>query len=274
MTLLAIPFPMLDPVAFEVGPLSFRWYGLAYMAGLLLGWLYIRALLRNRAIWAGNPPAEPDVANDFLLWATAGVVVGGRLGNVLFYDPGYYFSNPLEIPQIWKGGMAFHGGVIGVALVVYLFARAKRISVLSLGDVACAAAPIGLFFGRLANFVNQEVVGRVTDVPWAVVFPVVDGQARHPSQLYEAFLEGIVLFAVCRTLTHGRLALTRPGLVAGAFFAGYGIARIAVENFRSYDPEHVLSSSFTTPSMIYSVPMVMIGAWLIWNAERKRSVPA
>lgn len=274
MSLFVIPFPVVDPVAFEIGPVAVRWYGLAYMAGLLFGWQYIRYLLRNEALWAGKPPAGPDVADDLLLWCTLGVVLGGRIGNVLFYDPSYYLSNPLEILMIWKGGMAFHGGLLGVILVAYLFARARKISFLSVGDLVCASVTVGLFFGRLANFINQEVVGRVTDVPWAMVFPVVDAQPRHPTQLYEAFLEGIVLFALCRYFTHRRNALLRPGLVSGVFFAGYGVARIFVENFRTYDPRHVLSTSLTTAGMVYSVPMVLLGVLLIWYANRRRAAAA
>lgn len=274
MSLFVIPFPVVDPVAVEIGPVEVRWYGLAYMAGLLLAWLYVKSLLSNKPLWAGKPPAGPHIADDILLWSTLGVVIGGRLGNVLFYNPVYFFNNPLEIVQLWKGGMSFHGGLLGVVLANYLYARAKNLPFLSLGDLGCAAAPLGLFFGRLANFVNQELVGRPTDVPWAMIFPYVDDIPRHPSQLYEAFLEGLLLFAVCRYFTHHREALTRPGFVSGVFFAGYGIARITGEVFRQYDPDHILSTGVTTPGMVYCIPMVAFGAWMMWRAGRERAAPA
>ena len=274
MSLFVIPFPMIDPVAFTIGPVSVRWYGLAYMFGLLFAWLYIRALVKNTSLWPGKPPIAPDKTDDLLLWTTLGIVIGGRLGNVLFYDPSYYFSNPLEIFAIWKGGMAFHGGVIGVILAVYLFARANKTSVLSIADLVCAAAPVGIFFGRLANFINQEVVGRTSDVPWAMVFPAVDDIPRHPSQLYEATLEGLLLFLLCRYFTHTRKSLGSPGVVAGVFFLGYGLARIIAENFRVYDLTHIFSTGFTTAGMVYSLPMVLFGGYLLWRAREKRTATA
>ena len=202
MELMAIPFPGIDPVAISLGPLHVRWYGLAYLAGLVLGWLYTRALLRNKRLWAGAPPMTPEQADDYLLWVTLGVVVGGRLGFVLLYEPSLFLHEPWRIVSVWEGGMAFHGGLLGVILAIALFSRWNRIPLLSLGDVTCAAVPIGLFFGRIANFINGEIYGRLTDVPWAVDFPArvlspgdLPGP-RHPTQLYEAFLEGVVLFAV------------------------------------------------------------------------------
>lgn len=274
MSLFLIPFPIVDPVAFSIGPVDVRWYGLSYMFGLLFAWLYVKYLLRNKALWRGKPPAGPEIADDILLWSTLGVVIGGRLGNVLFYNPVYFFNHPLEIVQLWRGGMSFHGGLLGVVLANYLYGRAKNLPFLSLGDLGCAAAPLGLFFGRLANFVNQELVGRPADVPWAMIFPDVDNVPRHPSQLYEACFEGLLLFAACRYFTHRRQALTRPGFVSGVFFAGYGIARITGEVFRQYDPEHILSTGILTPGMVYSVPMVLFGAWMMWRSSRKHAAPA
>ena len=211
MDLLVIPYPVIDPVALQLGPVSIRWYGLAYMAGILLGWLYGRYLVSRPALWGGKSPMTVTQADDFLLWITLGIVVGGRLGFVLFYEPSYFWQNPSEIPAVWNGGMSFHGGLLGVVLAVYVFSRVKHINPLSLGDVASAATPFGLFFGRIANFINAEVVGRVSDVPWAMVFPGAGDLPRHPSQLYEAALEGIVLFIILRIATHRYLALTRPG---------------------------------------------------------------
>jgi phosphatidylglycerol:prolipoprotein diacylglycerol transferase len=270
MQLFVLPYPVIDPVAIEFGPVSVRWYGLAYMAGILLGWLYGRYLVSRPALWGGKPPMTVGQADDFLLWITLGIVVGGRLGFVLFYEPSFFWQNPAEIPAVWNGGRAFHGGLLGVVIAVAVFSWIKKINPLSLGDVASAATPFGLFFGRLANFINSEVVGRPTDVPWAMVFPGVDGEPRHPSQLYEAALEGIVLFIILRIATHYFKALTRPGTVFGLFLIFYGIFRSLVEEFaREPHPGHPLDVGFLTPGMAYSIPMVLIGAWLIWRARRK-----
>ena len=271
MNILVIPYPEIDPIAFSIGPVVVRWYGLAYMFGLLFAWVYVRSLLKNAKLWPGQAPIVADKVDDLLLWATLGVVVGGRLGNVLLFDPGYYFSNPLEIFAIWKGGMAFHGALIGVALAIYLFARVNKLGVFTIADLACAAAPVGIMFGRLANFINQEVVGRISDVPWAMIFPAVDANPRHPSQFYEAGLEGLALFMACRYATHNAKALGSPGVVTGVFFVGYGFARIFCELFRTYDPTHALSTPLTTPSMAYSLPMVLIGAYLLWRGRVKQA---
>ena len=264
---LALPFPDIDPVALSLGPVSVKWYGLAYVAGLLLGWLYVKRLLASDHLW-GTPgaPFKPDKTDDLLLWMTLGVVIGGRLGYVLFYDPKHYFANPLDIPQLWRGGMAFHGALLGSILVIYLFARRQKANPLSVLDVCAAATPIGLFFGRLANFINAELWGRPTDVPWAMVFPGAGPAARHPSQLYEAALEGLVLFLVLRWLTHSRLAFKRPGLVGGTFVAGYGLARSFCEFFREPDYGHALSIGPLTAGIAYSIPMIAVGAVFIWLA--------
>jgi phosphatidylglycerol---prolipoprotein diacylglyceryl transferase len=280
MELMAIPFPGIDPVAISLGPLHVRWYGLAYLAGLVLGWLYMRALLRNKRLWAGDPPMTPEQADDYLLWVTLGVVVGGRLGFVLLYEPSLFLHEPWRIVSVWEGGMAFHGGLLGVILAVVLFSRWNKIPFLSLGDVTCAAVPIGLFFGRIANFINGEIYGRLTDVPWAVDFPTrvlspgdLPGP-RHPTQLYEAFLEGIVLFAVLRTLTHSRLAFMSPGLTSGVFLTGYGLARISVEFFKEWDYGQFFTTAYFSEGMIYSLPMIVFGVYLIAAALRHRAVPA
>jgi phosphatidylglycerol---prolipoprotein diacylglyceryl transferase len=269
MDLLVIPYPVIDPVAIEIGPLAIRWYGLAYMAGILLGWLYARRLVSRPDLWDGKPPLTISQVDDFLLWITLGIVLGGRLGFVLFYEPSYFWQNPLEIPAVWNGGMAFHGGLLGVVLAVYLFARAKGVSPLSLGDIAAAATPFGLFFGRLANFINSEVVGRVSDVPWAMVFPGAGPEPRHPSQLYEAALEGVVLFIILRIATHQYKALTRPGTVFGLFLFFYGIFRSGIEFVREPHAGHPLDVGVLTPGIVYSLPMILIGMWLIWRARRQ-----
>ncbi|HUW74780.1 MAG TPA: prolipoprotein diacylglyceryl transferase [Methyloceanibacter sp.] len=270
MQLFLLPYPIVDPVAIQVGPVEVRWYGLAYMAGILFGWLYGRYLVSRPALWNGKPPMTVGQADDFLLWITLGIVVGGRLGFVLFYEPSFFWQNPAEIPAVWNGGMAFHGGLLGVVIAVAVFSWAKNINPLSLGDVASAATPFGLFFGRIANFINSEVIGRTTDVPWAMVFPGTDGQPRHPSQLYEAALEGVVLFVILRIATHRYKALNRPGTVFGLFLIFYGIFRSVVEEIaREPHAGHPLDVGILTPGMAYSIPMVLIGAWLIWRARRK-----
>jgi phosphatidylglycerol:prolipoprotein diacylglycerol transferase len=277
MGLLAIPFPAIDPVALRLGPLEVKWYGLAYMAGLLLGWLYIKHLLREDRLWPGvHRPFGPERADDLLLYMTVGVLVGGRLGNVLFYEPAYYFRNPLEIPAVWKGGMAFHGGLIGSIIATILFARRIGANVWSVMDACAAATPIGLFFGRLANFINAELWGRPSTAPWAMVFPGPGAgpMPRHPSQLYEAFFEGAVLFAVLWWLTHHRLALRRPGVIAGAFLIGYGLARSFCEFFREPDVGHILTFGPFTAGMFYSLPMILSGVLIVRGADRRTPASA
>jgi phosphatidylglycerol:prolipoprotein diacylglycerol transferase len=274
MELLVIPYPVVDPVAFRLGPLSVKWYGLAYIAGLLLGWLYIKQLLGRPGLWTGDrPPLEPQKVDDLLIYMTLGVLIGGRLGYVLFYEPRHFLDNPLAIPAVWMGGMSFHGGLLGSILAIVYFARRAKAQVWSLLDLCAAAAPIGLFFGRLANFINAELVGRPTSLPWAMVFPGSDGLERHPSQLYEAFFEGLVLFAVLWWLTHRVQALRRPGMVSGAFMLGYGLARSFSELFREPDPGHILTIGPLTAGIAYSLPMIAIGLWVLREAAR-RSAPA
>jgi phosphatidylglycerol:prolipoprotein diacylglycerol transferase len=275
MQLLAIPYPAFDPVAIELGPLQIRWYGLAYLAGLTLGWLYMRRLLSQQEIWRGGAPMKPTQADDFLLWATLGTVVGGRLGYVFLYEPGNFLSNPIAILQVWNGGMAFHGGLIGVATAIVLFARYNKVPFLSLGDLAAAAVPFGLFFGRIANFINGEVYGKLTTVPWAVLFPpsVLEPAdtygPRHPSQLYEAFLEGLVMFLVLRYFTHSRGSLKQPGLTAGIFLSLYAASRISVEFVREWKYERFFTTEYFSSGMVYSLPMLAVGIYLIMRANRQ-----
>lgn len=268
MSMLAIRYPAIDPVAISIGPVSIKWYGLAYVAGLLLGWLYIRRLLSTDRLWQANrPPLPSDVADDLFAWIAIGVIVGGRLGHILLYEPGYYFSHPLEILKIWQGGMAFHGGLVGSIAAMWLFARLRGVSPLSVMDIAAAAVPFGLFFGRTANFINAEVIGRISDVPWAMVFPGAGPLPRHPVQLYEALLEGLVLFLVLRWLTYHRDLLKTPGFTGAAFLTGYGAFRIVCEIFKE-DYSGLLGSRFLTSGMAYSVPMVLVGIFAMWFVSR------
>ena len=274
MPVFALPFPAIDPVLVSVGPFAIRWYGLAYLAGILLGWRYARALAGNERLWGTRPPAmAPADIDDFVIWATIGIVAGGRLGYVLFYNAAAYLAEPAAILRLWDGGMSFHGGLIGTILAMTLFAVRRGIPILSLYDVIAAGIPFGLFFGRLANFINGELFGRVTDVPWAFVFPMGGPEPRHPSQLYEAALEGIVLFAALRLLTHRFGSLARPGLTGGAFIAGYGISRIAVEFVREPDAHIGFIGGLLTMGMILSAPMVLIGLAFalraVWSEGRR-----
>lgn len=341
----AIQFPNLDPAALTIppilgfGPFHLRWYALAYIAGLVLGWRWMAWLIRRDRLWTpGKPAMSVPQADDFLFWATLGVILGGRIGYVVFYKPDMIWRNPAEILQIWQGGMSFHGGLIGVALAAVWFtrqlhvdegqyaslaakravaqapagqganyvrfgdkwlaksdaeelrakARTQKVDLLRLGDLAAAAAPIGLFFGRIANFINGELWGRQTDAPWGVVFPeggynwltrewVYLGfeQARHPSQLYEAALEGVLLFAIVNLATLRFDSLRRPGLNVGLFLVFYGLSRFALEFVREPDahmPEAL--RGYITMGMLLSLPMVLIGAWLIRRALQQPKLAA
>jgi phosphatidylglycerol:prolipoprotein diacylglycerol transferase len=261
-----LPFPNFDPVLVHIGPIAIRWYALAYVAGILLGWRYVAGLVKAERLWARRGPIATTLQiDDLILWITLGVIVGGRLGHVFFYTPQLIWTDPVEILKTWKGGMSFHGGTLGVLVAVIAFARVNKLDMFRLGDVICAAAPIGLFFGRIANFINGELWGRVTTAPWGMVFPYGGPLPRHPSQLYEAALEGIVLFLVLRWATHGAKLLNRRGVVAGLFFLGYGLARISLENVRQPDEGMPNFPLGLTMGMILSLPMVLGGAWLIWR---------
>lgn len=269
MPLLALPFPAIDPVLIEVGPFALRWYALAYIAGILLAWRYMRRLVLNDRLWNGVKRPTPVDIDDFVLWGTIGIIIGGRLGYVLFYNPAYYLAHPLEIFEVWSGGMSFHGGFAGTVLAMVLFAWKRGISIWTLFDLAGCAAPIGLFFGRLANFINGELWGRVADVPWAVVFPTGGPDPRHPSQLYEAALEGIVLFLVIRVLSHRYTMLQKPGFIAGAFALGYGVTRSIAELYRVPDAHIGYLSGFVTMGIVLSLPMIIAGASaMIWSMRR------
>ncbi len=257
----AIAFPVIDPVAVEIGPLAIRWYALAYVAGILVGWRYMVVLARRSP--AGVAPRDID---DFVLWATLGIVLGGRLGYVIFYRPGDYLEDPLAAFALWQGGMSFHGGLCGVVLAAALFAWRRGIPWLALGDLVSAAAPIGLFFGRLANFVNGELYGRPTTVPWGMVFPNAGPEPRHPSQLYEAALEGLLLFAVCAALVFFARGLLRSGLISGVFFVGYAVARGFAELFRQPDAHLGFLFGGATMGQLLSIPVLLVGVWLIWRA--------
>ncbi len=270
MSLLVLPFPAIDPVLISVGPFAIRWYALGYIVGIFLAWWYAKRLTADPRLWGpdGAPMKGADL-DDFVVWAAIGIVGGGRLGYVLFYDLQHYIDAPADILAVWQGGMSFHGGFLGMMLAMTLFARRRGIPVWSFIDVIAPGVPFGLLLVRLANFVNGELFGRVTDVSWAMVFPNGGDEPRHPSQLYEAGLEGIALFLLLRLLTHRYHKLATRGFVSGAFCAGYGAARTFAEFFREPDFQIGYLAGGLTMGMLLSIPMILFGIGLmIWAARR------
>lgn len=287
-----IPFPDISPDIVSITlfgvTLALRWYALAYIAGLLIGWRLVVAAVSTPRLWNRPAPMTRDQVERLLTWVIVGVILGGRLGFVLFYQPGYYLTHPLDIPKVWQGGMAFHGGFLGVVVAGALFCRREGIAMLSAADLMAMAVAPGLFLGRVANFINAELWGRATTMPWGVAFPGAAAQdcagvlgicARHPSQLYEAALEGLLLGAVLLWLVWRRGWLGRPGAVAGLFFAGYGLARFAVEFFRQPDayfvtPDNPVGLALhwggvgLTMGQMLSLPMIAAGLWFVVRAGR------
>jgi phosphatidylglycerol:prolipoprotein diacylglycerol transferase len=264
-----MPFPDINPVAIQIGPLAIKWYGIAYVVGILLGWFYARKIVSTPRLWRdGKPPISMADLDDFVFWAAIGIVLGGRLGYVLFYDFPAYAQNPLGAFEIWNGGMSFHGGITGTVVAMLLFARRRGFSAWSLFDVVSAACVFGLFLGRIANFINGELWGKVSDLPWAVVFNNAGTAARHPSQLYEAGLEGLVTGLILAFLIFVRGSLRTPGFVAGAFITLYAISRIAVEFVREPDAQlGYLFGGWLTMGMVLSTPMLALGLWAMWRAR-------
>ena len=261
-----LTFPNIDPIIFEIGPLALRWYSLAYIVGLVLGWLLAARMMEMDSVWApGKAPATRQNIDDLLIWAAAGVIVGGRFGYVLFYNLPFYLENPASILQVWEGGMSFHGGFLGVILSVYFFTRRHKLALWSVADVLALVAPIGLFFGRIANFINGELYGRTTDAALGMVFPNGGPLPRHPSQLYEAALEGALLFVVMMILVRAG-ALRKPGILTGTFFLGYAIARTIVEQFREPDAQIGFLAGGITMGQVLSAPMILVGMFLIIRA--------
>jgi phosphatidylglycerol---prolipoprotein diacylglyceryl transferase len=271
MPLFAIPYPIIDPVLVNIGPFPIRWYALAYVAGLVAGWATARYLVGRERFWrTGQPRPSVLSIDDLVIYIAVGIIAGGRLGYVLFYNLPFFLDHPAEIPKLWTGGMSFHGGLIGAVLGFTLFAIRHKVPVLTVGDVVAAGVPFGLFFGRLANFIKPELWGRVADVPWAMVFPGAGPLPRHPSQLYEAALEGVALF-VLLALVIRRGGLRRPGLVVGLFAIGYGVARIVAECFREPDVQLGYLFGGATMGMLLSVPLIAVGVGLVAIALRRPS---
>ncbi len=288
-----IPFPDISPnlVSFELFgfEIALRWYALAYIVGILFGWWIVLRAIRTPSLWAGEPPLTAEQVERLLTWIILGVILGGRLGYVLFYDLPTYLADPLQIVRVWEGGMSFHGGFAGVVVAGIWFCRREGIPMLSMGDLLAIAAPVGLMLGRLANFINAELWGRPTDLPWGVIFPGTAAQtcpqlvglcARHPSQLYQAALEGLLLALVLLWLAFRRGWFKRPGAVMGVFLTGYGIARFVVEFFRQPDAQFVSEGNPVglalhwgglglTMGQILSLPMIAIGLWFILRTRAR-----
>ena len=260
-----LTFPTLDPVAVQLGPLAIRWYALAYLGGFLLGWRYGISLLRR------SPHALTiKTLDDFLPWAVVGTILGGRTGYVLFYNASDYLAHPLEALQVWHGGMSFHGGMIGVILAAFLFTRKNKIPFLVFTDILACVTPIGLGLGRLANFINGELFGRVTDAPWGMVFPRGGDLPRHPSQLYEAFAEGIVLFLILFLLSKNPKIWERTGQLSGFFLLFYGLLRFSLEFFRAPDQQLGFLFVGATMGQLLCVPMMMAGLYLVTHRTAPR----
>lgn len=289
---MTVAYPNIDPVALQIGPIPIRWYSLGYIGGLALGWLYITRLMGNARLWTTGPaPLTRAQLDDVIFWLAIGIMAGGRIGYLFFYEPALLVEpwallganmapgivktmvGWIPIPpalMLWRGGMSFHGGFLGVVIAGMWFCRREKLNALAVGDLFAVAAPIGIFLVRIANFINAELYGRPWDGPWAMVFPTDPaGLSRHPSQIYEAALEGIALFAILRVATHGFSILRRPGAAIGVFLIGYSVSRIIVENFREPDAHMPDFPLGLTMGMMLSAPMLAVGGWLCWRAFRK-----
>ncbi len=265
---LAIAYPQIDPVLVNIGPLPIRWYALAYIFGLVLGWWYARYIVQKDSFWGATPRPDAASLDDLLIYVAFGVIFGGRIGYVLFYNIEFFFANPLKIFAVWEGGMSFHGGLAGAALAVWLFARRYQVSALTVSDICCAVVPIGIGLGRIANFIKPELWGRPTDVAWAMVFPDAGPLARHPSQLYEAATEGFLLLLLLWVAVRAGW-LKRPGTVSGLFAIGYGLARIFCEFFREPDPQLGFLFGGATMGMLLSLPLIAVGIALLGIANAR-----
>jgi phosphatidylglycerol---prolipoprotein diacylglyceryl transferase len=271
LVLPVIPFPAINPVLVSIGPLAVRWYALAYIVGIIAGWFYARAILSAPKLWGGPAPISAAEFDDFIIWITLGIILGGRAGYVLCYNLPHFAAHPVEIFELWNGGMSFHGGVIGCIVATIAFALRRGLPMWSLGDVTTAVAPIGLFLGRIANFINGELWGRPTDVAWAMIFPNGGPIPRHPSQLYEATLEGLLLLVVLGALVRFG-ALKRSGLVTGAFALGYGVARTFCEFFREPDPQLGFLWGGLTMGMLLCIPLIMAGIGMLAFAFTRQPI--
>ena len=266
-----MPLPDINEIMFQIGPFAIRWYSMAYLVGILFYWRYAIILSGRPQLWGGQSPYSKIDVDDFLPIITFSIIIGGRLGYVLFYNPAYYFDNPGEIIAVWKGGMSFHGGLIGSITACLIFIRRRGINPWSWLDVMAISLPVGLCLGRIANFINGELWGRPTDLPWAFIFPEAGPLPRHPSQLYEATLEGIVLFVLLSYMVFFRNALHRPGLASGTFLFMYGIARFVIEFVREPDGHIGILSFGLTMGQTLTLPVILAGILIMRHALKPKS---
>ncbi|MDC0074180.1 prolipoprotein diacylglyceryl transferase [Alphaproteobacteria bacterium] len=267
MFLISLPFPTISPEIISFGGFSIKWYGVSYIAGILLGWIFIRRLSKKNKI--NLSLKETD---DLVIWLTLGIIIGGRIGYTIFYNPNYYLTNPIEIFALWQGGMSFHGGIIGVTLSIILFSLSRKKQILQISDYISLVAPIGIFFGRIANFINQELWGRISQVPWAIEFPLGGFIPRHPSQLYEAFFEGVVVFLVLIILWYKSNFKNKPGLLTGIFVSLYSIGRIFVENFREPDSHIGFIFQEITMGQLLSFPLLIFGLFIVFLSKKNTNI--
>lgn len=261
--MIGLAYPHISPIFFSIGPIDIRWYSMAYLAGIVIAWLLV-----NRNIKKYKLRITKENIEDLVFYVTLGIILGGRLGYVIFYGGSSFLQNPLLVLQIWKGGMSFHGAVLGVIAAAYLFSRKIKYPFLGVTDLIVLYAPIGIFMGRIANFINDELWGRVTEVPWAVRFPSGGYLPRHPSQLYEAFFEGLVMFVVLNLLWKSKYVREHQGLVSATFVLCYGVFRVAMEQFREPDVQLGLFFGTVTMGQMLSVPLVLLGLIVIWIVRR------
>ncbi len=262
--LLILAYPNIDPIAIQIGPLAIRWYSIAYLSGIIIGW---RLMIFQSGFFQSTKITKEQI-DDLLIWIVIGIIVGGRLGYVFFYNFESYIDSPIEIPKVWLGGMSFHGGLIGVSIAMILFSKINKLPLLRITDLVASVAPAGIGLGRIANFINGELWGRPTEVPWAMIFPTADKLPRHPSQLYEAIIEGLILLILLQILYRKETFANRSGLITGIFLTSYGICRIFIEFFREPDRHIGLLAEVITTGQLLSLPMIILGIYFIFNSMK------
>ena len=266
--MLSITFPTISPILFELGPIAIRWYSLSYIVGFIFAWKYIQYLSKQRSFFNKNHNIQIKDVDDLIFFGILALIFGARLGYVIFYNPLYYISDPLKILYIWEGGLSFHGGLIGIILTIFLFTKTRNFSFLMIADLVCASAPVGIFFGRISNFINAELYGRPTDIFIGIIFPNTDGLYRHPSQIYEALFEGLVIFIILNVMIHKYRKLKQSGFISGMFLLLYGLFRFLIEFTREPDVQIGYFFNYLTMGMLLSIPMFLFGLLIIYYSRK------